>query len=360
MTFAVKYQPTQKDNLRATLQAMPKIDLHRHLEGSLRLSTLAEIARQHGVDMRTHSIEELRPLVQVTDEEEPNFQTFLAKFAVLRKFYSTREAVMRIAYEVVADAAHDNVKYLEIRFNPVAQAYHQGFSFEEVADWVIEAVNRARRDFNILVRLIVQMGRHEPQFARRLAELAVARQKGGIVALDLAGDEEHYSAGKFIDVLRWAKRQGMHITAHAGECRNCPAENVREAIEVIQADRIGHGVQARGNLAVIDLLRRKQIPLEMCPTSNLQTAAIDALSQHPLLSFHRIGIPVTINTDDPSVSNITLTDEYMVAVRGIGVPFTVLKEMILNAARAAFVPQPERERLVRWFEQTLNRHNLKE
>ncbi|MFQ5577024.1 MAG: adenosine deaminase [Anaerolineae bacterium] len=354
-----KNQPARSDSLRAVLKKMPKIDLHRHLEGSLRLSTLAEIAREHGVDMQALDMEELRPLVQMVDDE-PNFQTFLAKFTVLRKFYNTRESVMRIAYEVVADAAHDNVKYLELRFNPVAQAYHQGFGFEEVADWVIEAANKAQRDFDIRVRLIVQLGRHEPQFARRLAELAVARKNKGIVALDLAGDEEHYSAGKFIDVLRWAKTQGLHITAHAGECKNCGADNVSEAIDVINADRVGHGVQARGNIKVIDLLQRKKIPLEMCPTSNFQTAAIKGFSQHPLLSFYRLGIPVTINTDDPSVSNITLTDEYLVAVKGLGVPFSALKDMIINAAKAAFLPPDERDKLVSWFSQALNRHTLKE
>lgn len=343
------------DTLHATLKMLPKIDLHRHLEGSLRLSTLAEIARQHGIDIEAYGIEELRPLVQMMDDE-PNFQTFLAKFTILRRFYNSRESVLRIAYEVVADSAHDNVKYLELRFNPVALAYHQGFSFEEVADWVIEGVNNAQKEFDIQVRLIVQIGRHEPEYARQLAELAVARRNRGIVALDLAGDEEHFSAGQFIDTMRWAKQQGMHITAHAGECKNCSAGNVYEAITAIQAERIGHGVQAMEDLKVLDMLQQKKITLEMCPTSNIQTAAIMGLTQHPLLSFHRLGIPVTINTDDPSVSNITLTDEYLVAMRGIGVPFSTLKKMILNAANAAFLPPTERKKLVHWFTKALTNH----
>ena len=351
--------PTRRQNLIATLKALPKIDLHRHLEGSLRLSTLTDIASRHGVDMQILTLEELRPLVQVVDDE-PNFQEFLAKFAVLRKFYSSKEAIFRLAYEAVADAAADNVRYLELRFNPVALAYHQGFSFDEVSDWVIEAVNKAQRELNIQVRLIIQMGRHEPQFALQLTELALARQKKGVVALDLAGDEEHYSAGKFIDLMRRAKKQGLRITAHAGECKNCPAANVYEAVEIIQADRIGHGVHAMEDVNIIDLLARKKIPLEMCPTSNLQTDAITGLGQHPLLSFYRLGIPVTVNTDDPSISNITLTDEYIVSCQGIGVPFSVLKEMIMNAAQAAFLPPKERHKLVKWFEQALQAFTVKE
>ncbi len=345
-------RPSQQNHLRALLHAMPKIDLHRHMEGSLRLATLAEIAREHGLDIENYDVESLRPLVQMVDDE-PNFQTFLAKFTLLRKFYNSKESVMRIAYEAVADCAHDNVKYLELRFNPVAQAHHQGFSFEDVTNWVIAAVKQAETEFDITVRLIVQLGRHEPQFARQLAELAVAHKDDGIVALDLAGDEEHHSAEKFIDVLRWAKAQGMYITAHAGECKNCPAENIIEAVEVLHADRIGHGVQAVHNEQVIALLRDKHIPLEMCPTSNIQTAAVERITRHPLLVYHKQGIPVTINTDDPSVSNITLTDEYLVAIREIGISFNDLKIMILNAAQAAFLPPAERSALVAKFQREL-------
>jgi len=322
------------------------------MEGSLRLSTLAEIAHEHGVEIETYNVDELRPLVQMVDDE-PDFQTFLAKFTILRKFYNSKESVMRIAYEAVADSAHDNVKYLELRFNPVAQAHHHGFSFDDVADWVITAVDQAQQDFDIQVRLIVQIGRHEPQYAWQLAELAVARKNDGIVALDLAGDEEHFSAAQFIDVLRWAKTQGLYITAHAGECKNCSAENIYEAIEIIQADRIGHGVQAMKNPKVLELLKQKQIPLEMCPTSNIQTAAIAGLAHHPMLAYHRMGIPVTINTDDPSISNITLTDEYIVAIRGIGITLNDLKTMVLNAAHAAFLPATERAALIAQFKQTL-------
>lgn len=346
----------QPNSLRQILRQMPKIDLHRHMEGSLRLSTLVEIAHEHGSDIDSYDIDALRPLVQMVDDE-PNFQTFLAKFAILRRFYTSKESVMRIAYESVADCAHDNVRYLELRFNPVAQASHYGFNFEDVADWVIEATQKAQMYFNINVKLIIQMGRHEPQYARQLAELAVARKDKGIVALDLAGDEEHFSAAKFVDTLRWAKKEGLFITAHAGECRHCPAENIIEAINVIQADRIGHGVQGIHRSDVIQLLQDKKIPLEMCPTSNIQTAAIERMSRHPLQLYHQLGVPVTINTDDPSVSNITLTDEYLVAIRSIGISFDDLKIMILNAARAAFLPPDERLALVAQFETELNTLN---
>jgi adenosine deaminase len=341
-------------DLRKIIYQMPKIDLHRHLEGSLRLVTLSEIAHQHGVDLPSWSPEELRPYVQVVDDT-PDFLGFLAKFKLLRRFYSSREAVMRVAFEAVADAAADNIRYLELRFNPAALALNQGFSFEDVADWVTIATQQAQQEYHIQVRLIVQLGRHEPQYAHQLAEIAADRQDKGIVAIDLAGDEINYPiTPHFVEVFTWARKQGLHITIHAAEAGG--PSNAREAVERLGAERIGHGVQSREDLAVMDLLKKRQITLEICPTSNLQTGIIPKLANHPLYSFYQIGIPVTINTDDPSISNTTLTDEFQVAMRGANVPFRAIPEMILNAARAAFLPQPEKIKLVQWFEQALKKY----
>ncbi|MEM7347623.1 MAG: adenosine deaminase, partial [Chloroflexota bacterium] len=338
---------------RDVIFSLPKIDLHRHLEGSLRLTTLSEIAHQHGVDLPSFSLEELRPYVQVVDDT-PDFHGFLAKFKLLRRFYSSREAVIRVAYEAVADAAADNIRYLELRFNPVALALNQGFSFEDVADWVLLAVNKAQAEHPIQVRLIVQIGRHEPQYARQLAEIAVDRKDQNFVGIDLAGDEVNFPVTKFIDVFQWAKKEGLHITVHAAEAG--PAINAKEAIEKLGAERIGHGIRVREDLAVMDFVKKHRVTLEVCPTSNLQTGMVPKLAKHPLFAFHQIGIPVTINTDDPSISNTTLTDEFQVAMRGIGVPFRALPTMIINAAQAAFLPDEEKQKLVDWFDKALQKH----
>jgi adenosine deaminase len=341
----------EKRTMRAVLAAWPKIDLHRHLEGSLRLSTLAEIAREHGVDLPSWDLEELRPYVQVVDDSR-DFQSFLSKFRLLRRFYSTREAVMRVAYEAAADAAADNVKYLELRFNPVALAKVQGFGYEEVAEWVMAAVRNAQDEHDIQVRLIIQIGRDESlAVARQLAEVAATFRDQGIVGIDLAGDEINYGGARFAEVFQWAKAQGLYITIHAAEAGE--ASNIREAIELLNADRIGHGVRAMEDLSILDLLTKRQVPLEMCPTSNLQTGAVSRLVQHPLWAYQKVGIPVTINTDDPSISSTTLTDEYLVALRVVGVPLSAIQEMILTAAQAAFLPNAERQRLVDWFRQAL-------
>jgi len=343
----------RRKSLRETLQNLPKVDLHRHLEGSLRLSTMAEIACKHGVDLPSYDIEELRPYVQVTTDEPPDFHAFLEKFNFLARFYPKLDCIDRISYEAVADAAQDNVKYLELRFNPITLALSQGFYLEEVVERVISAVKNAEQDFDITVRLLTTIRRdYDQDTADRIVDIAILYADQSIVGLDLAGDEVHYSAQPFAKLFNKAKEAGLGITVHAGEAAG--AESVRTAIELLKADRIGHGVRANEDLAVMDLVRERGITLEMCPTSNIQTATVKAITKHPLRAFFQIGLPVTVNTDDPSISNTTLTDEYMVALRDIGVTVLEIKQMILTGVRAAFLPQSEKKQLEALFTEALS------
>lgn len=335
----------------AALKAMPKIDLHRHLEGSLRLNTLLEIAQKYGLDMPAADVERLRPYVQITNDP-PNHQIFLSKFEVLRHFYRSPEAIHRLTYEVVADAALDNIHYLELRFSPQALARVRDFSLAEVADWVIAATREASRDVGIKVGLIVTLVRHEPiDQAKAVAEVAFARFGKGIVGLDLAGDEVRYPAGPFLPLFNEAKRLGMGVTVHAGEWSS--AAGVRQAIEELHADRIGHGVRAIENSRVLNLVRQREVALEVCLTSNLQTGVVRQLSHHPLLDLLNLGVKVTLNTDDPSVSDLSLTAEYQAAVDSLGLGFSNLRTLVMNAARASFLPPEKRARLLAHFEKHL-------
>jgi adenosine deaminase len=341
----------EASDLRPILAALPKVELHRHLEGSLRLATLAEIAREHDLDVPSYDAEVLRPYVQVVGDPT-GFAGYLAKFKLLRHFYLTRDVVVRLVYECIADAAHDNVKYLELRFSPVALSKIQGFTLEEVTEWVILAAERAQAEHDIQVRLLVTIGREEnAAVARRVAEVAVAARNQGMVGLDLAGDEVTFPAAPLVDVFEWAYDQGMHITIHAGEAG--PAANIRAAIEEMHTDRIGHGVHAGTDPAVVRLLAERRTTLEMCPTSNLHTGAVSTLRDHPLQRYQEQGVRVTINTDDPGISDTTLTDEYLVAVQEIGMTPAGLRKAIIEAAESAFLPEEERARLVDWFESEL-------
>lgn len=328
-----------------TLRQLPKVDLHRHMEGSLRLETLAEVAREHGVDLPSYDIEQLRPYVQFTDDA-PDFYIFLSKMELLRRFYSAGAAVDRIAYEAVADAANDNIKYLELRFSPAGKELRPW----EVMSNVVNAVRRASRDYSIQVGLLVTVVREfGVRVGEEVLELALAYQDQGIVGLDLAGHEETHSAAPFADIFRRAREAGLHVTIHAGEVGG--PDNVREAIELLGAQRIGHGVRAIEDDGVVQLLRDRGIPLEVCPTSNLQTGVTHAFTQHPLRELFHLGVPVTINTDDPSISDTTLTDEYLVTVETMGFSVSEIQQMILNSAQAAFLPPNDKRALVKRFRQ---------
>jgi adenosine deaminase len=337
--------------LRAQLRALPKVDLHRHLEGSLRLQTLSEIAQEHGIDLPSYDIEYLRRFATVTDEK-PDFHLFLEKFTFLRRFYPTRAAVERVAYEAVADAAADNIKYLELRFNPVALSRQQGFSLEQVVVWVCGAVDRAQRDCGMRAKLILQIDRRgDLDTASRIVGIAADHVDDGVVGIDLAGDEAGYPCRRFAEVFQRARREGLNVTVHAGEAGG--ADNVREAIDLLGAPRIGHGVRAIENSDVVQLVRSHQVTLEVCPTSNLQTAVVRGFWQHPLIDLLVLNVRVTINTDDPSVSDTTLTDEYMTAMLAMGITLEQIKRMILTAVEGSFQSFEERERSVEWFRSEL-------
>ena len=328
-------------------RALPKVELHRHLEGSLRIATMLDVAKQHGVTVPP-SILDLSNLVQVQDGEPFTFANFLEKFKTLRLFYRSPEVIHRITREAVEDAAHDNVRYMELRFTPVALSRAERFPLNEVMDWVCETSQKAADDFGIKVRLIASVNRHEStELAEQVAWLASDRISRGMVGMDLAGNEAEFSAKPFEDIFKEARQSGLRITIHAGEWAG--SENVREALEVLNADRIGHGVRVMEDENVVALARERGATFEVCITSNYQSGVVSALSAHPLTRMLQSGLDATINTDDPSVSRITLSDEFKLAAEDLDLSIEILKERILAAAKAAFLPDDERDVLVSQF-----------
>ena len=332
--------------------AWPKIDLHRHLEGALRLSTLVEIAREHEIPLPAYTLDALRPHVQMVETDEPNFGVFLSKFGALRQFFRSREIIRRLTMEAIEDAAADNVKYLELRFTPNALARHNGYSYDQVIEWVCEAAAHVQRKQGVQVRLIVSINRHESlAIAERTLAAALDMGCEAIAGIDLAGLEVGHSADPFQPIFRQAHAAGLGVTIHAGEWDG--PKNIYDAVTRMGADRIGHGVRIVENPRVLDLVRERGVPLEICPTSNLQTGAVRHLENHPLAALCAQGLRATVNTDDPSLSGITLTDELALAHQAMGLPLDALKTMTLNAAQAAFLPDDERAALVAQFDAAL-------
>jgi adenosine deaminase len=352
VTFNVQSVINRESDLWKTLWAWPKIELHRHLEGSIRLPTLVEVAREHDIPLPAYDLERLRPYVQMTDGDEANFAVFLSKFNVLRQFYRSAEIIRRITTEAIEDAANDNIKYMELRFTPHALTRQNNYHYEDVIGCVCEAAMAAQSQYDIMVRLIVSLNRHETvQIAERVLEAALQFIDCGMVGIDLAGLEVGHSARPFRSLFHKAHMAGLNITVHAGEWEG--AANVAEAVEVVGAVRIGHGVRSVEDHQVIQLLRDKQITLEVCPTSNLHSGVVGRMELHPLVDLNYLGVPTTINTDDPSLSNITLTDELVLAHIGMGMPINTVKQNILNAAQAAFLPDDEHAALIEQFETAL-------
>ncbi len=336
------------DHLRRTMQALPKVELHRHLEGSIRLSTLVEVAQEYGIEMPEYDIELLRPFVQMMPSEAHNSQHFLAKFMTIRQFFLSEAVIRRMTREVVMDAVLDNVKYFELRFTPRALSNILNCSYEDVLEWVCSEAVATGNQHQMQVRLIVSVNRHESYaIAERTLDAVLDYQNPYIVAFDLAGNESDYPAEPFQSLFERAKNEGLGVTIHAGEWGS--ADNIRSAVTALFADRIGHGVRALEDLRLCDWLIERGIVLEVCPTSNVHSGAVAHWSLHPLNKLYRYGVVTTINTDDPLVSDITLTDELVHAVDFMTFSLEDVKRNMLNAAQSAFLPSIERNNLVSQF-----------
>jgi adenosine deaminase len=327
-----------------TYRALPKVELHRHLEGSLRLDTMVDIAKNHGITIPADVLR-LSTLVQVQEEDKFTFQNFLSKFNTLRMFYRSPDVIHRITREAIEDAAKDNVKYMELRFTPVALSRAERFPLHDVIDWVIVSTKEAAEKHKVNVKLIASVNRHESaELAEQVAWLAAEHIENGLVALDLAGNEAEFPTQPFHGIFREARQAGLHVTIHAGEWG--PAQHIREAIEDLGAERIGHGVRVLEDENITALARERQTAFEVCITSNYQSGVVGALEEHPLMKMFDKGINVTINTDDPSISRITLSHEYYNACDALQMPQFTLKERIVAAANAGFLPDDEKEKLV--------------
>ncbi|HBX68456.1 MAG TPA: adenosine deaminase [Chloroflexi bacterium] len=323
--------------------ALPKVDLHRHLEGSVRLSTLIEIGHIHEINLV--GTEHLRPLVQVGEDEPYTFENFLSKFATLRLFYRSPDVIGRITREAIEDAAIDNIRYLELRFTPVALSKAEDFPLGEVMDWVIDGAQKGEAESGVKTRLIASINRHESlELAEKVARLAVERKDRGIVGLDLAGSEATAPAAPFIGIFREARQAGLDITIHAGEWGG--PENVHQAIEDFKTQRVGHGVRVMEDPHTVALAQERGTTFEVCITSNYQSGVIPVLATHPFARMLSADLNVTLNTDDPSISQIILSQEYRLANEELGIPLSILRDQTLAAARAAMLPDSERADLV--------------
>jgi adenosine deaminase len=234
---------------------------------------------------------------------------------------------------------------MELRFTPVALSRAERFPLQDVIDWVMSSTKEAARKYDVIVRLIASVNRHEsPDLAEQVAWISAAYIEDGIVGLDLAGNEAEYPSQPFYGIFKEAKQAGLHVTIHAGEWG--PAANVKEAIEELGAERIGHGVRVLEDRGILQMANERGTAFEVCVTSNYQSGVVRSLETHPLMTMLEGGANVTINTDDPSISRITLSHEYHTACEDLQMSQDTLCQRIVAAAEAGFLAPKEKENLV--------------
>ncbi|MGD0709143.1 MAG: adenosine deaminase [Anaerolineaceae bacterium] len=323
--------------------SFPLVELHHHLDGSVRTQTIIDLCREHHLSLPAWDVEALRPFTQVTDPQ-PDILAFFKKFQYQTMVMVDSAACRRIAYEAVEDAAREHIDYLELRFSPwfMAEAHHLDPAM--VTEAVCDGIEAGLRDFGLKVNLIGIISRtYGPEAGMKELE-ALLTQKKRIIALDLAGDEIHYPGELFVEHFRRARDAGWHITVHAGEAAG--PKSVWQAIRQLGAERIGHAVHAPEDPRLIDYLREHQIGIESNLTSNVQTSTVAGYASHPLKFFIEQGLKASINTDDPGISAIDLHYEYEIAAPKAGLSPAQIREAQHNALETAFLSAEEKQALL--------------
>jgi adenosine deaminase len=320
------------------VRAMPKAELHCHLDGSLRPSTLLELSEARGITLPHHEPAALARWMRVDDAH--NLEEYLARFEITLAVMQTREEIERIAHELVLDAALDGIRYIEIRYCPALHT-RGGLTPDDVMNAVLHGLLRGEKETGTVPRVIVCSLRSLPwPHSMDMAELAVAYKDRGVVAFDLAGGELGNPARAHAAAFEYARHNNLAVTVHAGEGDG--AESIHEAVHQCGANRVGHGTRLREDAALEAYLVDRRIALEVCPTSNVQTRVVNTFREHPIERYRQLGALVTVNTDNTMMSGVTLTDEFVHCAQHLHWDFATLGEVALNGFEAAFLPHAQR------------------
>jgi adenosine deaminase len=311
----------------------PLTDLHRHLDGNIRLSTIWQLAQEHSIVLPADSLEKLKSKVQI-QQKTADLLAFLEKMELGVSVLASEQACFRIAYENIEDAKLAGLDYVELRFSPVFMAQAHNLPVDQVVDAVIAGCKAGTKKYGVPVNLIGILSRSYGEATCHQELQALLRAKDEIVALDLAGDEKGFPAIRFKQHFKLARDAGWNITVHAGEADG--SHSIRQAIDELGATRIGHSVAALEDPHLMDFMANNNISIECCLTSNFQTGACTNIADHPIKTFMERGIVVTLNTDDPGVSGIEIGDEYKLAREVVGLTTEQLAQIQLNGVKVAF------------------------
>lgn len=320
-----------------------------HLDGSLRPETLFELARERGVSLPANDVAALADFMVVSDAT--SLEEYLERFDVTLSVLQDAEALERGAYELALDHAAENVRYVEIRFCPLLNT-DGGLSVDEVLDAALSGLRRAEAEAGVIARVVVCALRTlEASASLEMAELAAAYLRRGVCGFDIAGAESGFPVADHVEAFRRAARASVPITIHAGE--GYGPESIRQALELGHARRIGHGTRLREDRELLEEVRRRQILLEICLTSNVQTGVVKSVADHPARGYFRAGVPVSLCTDNRLMSGVSLTDEFGKAASHLGMTWPELCSVARTGFEHSFVSSDIKQSLLRHFDEAV-------
>jgi len=323
-------------------QALPKVEMHVHLEGSMQPVTLLQLARKHNVQLPVQTVEETEHLYAYT-----TFLHFLEVYQLCTACLHTEEDFAEITWEFLRAQAEQNVRYSEVMVS-LSDHVIRGIDPDVVMRGVWEGQRRGESDFNTRMQIIIDPGRQWPDLLTEASRVAVRYAGRGVMGFGIGGDEANYPPEMFeADFLR-VKEAGLHRTAHAGEAAG--AGSMWGALRTLEAERLGHGVHAHDDPELLDHLLKTQIPIDMCPVSNVRTGAVPSVARHPIRQYFDQGLLVTVNSDDPPMFGTSITNEYAVLARELAFTQPELLQLSLNGIRASFLSDAEKQQMEAQFQ----------
>ena len=318
---------------------VPLIDLHRHLDGAIRLETIIELASQNGIELPAYDVKSLRPYV-VVDGKTNGLMDFIGRFKYLTAILHDLDACRRVAYENVEDAAKEGIDYIELRFSPWFMSESHDLDPAAVVEAIADGIKAAERDTGVRAQMIGIMSRtYDTDTCHRELDALLAH-RDHLVAIDLAGDEMKFPAGLFRSHFQRARDAGLEITVHAGEVGG--PDSVWAAIRELGATRIGHGIRSVEDPELVEYLLKHRIGLEVNITSNLHIGAVENYASHPVRKIMEQGLLANLNTDDPAISGIDLRHEFEIAAPRAGLTPQMTRQAQINALEMAFLPDDEK------------------
>lgn len=336
------------------LLELPKIELHCHLDGSVRPETVIDIAKKENIQLDDYQLENIKKKMTVP-EECTSLIDYLNTFDIPNSVMQSKEALKRITFELYEDAARENVKYMEIRFAPLLHL-NKGLDIDDVIESVIDGLREAERLFEIKGNIILScMRTMTVEDAKKVVEEGKKYLGKGVVAIDLCATEEAGFVNVFKEPILLAKEYGYRVTIHAGETGI--GENVLEAVQILGAERIGHGVFIRDCEEAYNIVKENNIILEMCPTSNVQTKAVLGYKDHPIYDYHKDGIKVALSTDNRTVSQTDMTKELNIISNELSFTLEEYKKMYLNSVEASFADEETKKWLITVYSSQFTVHS---